>query len=403
MRIALLTTTLEPGRCGVGDFTRRVATDLVAAGHEVLALAFRDGHLQVPARDDSLAGLSALRLPAHAWSAAARSEARVALEAFGPEVVSLQISPYGLGYHGMLFSCLPWFERLLAGLPLHIMYHELWIGGTRDAPWRQVVEGALQQRLLGRFHRRLAPQAASCSSSLARAMLGSIGIEASVAPIPTGIPVAPMGDGGRVPSADPNTRRLALFGSIPPEWDWRGSLGPLCQAISGSGPRAELVQLGRPGYQGRAIWAAITAAARELPATTLDVGETDALSLSHWLQTCDAGLSLTPLEALGKSSAAGAYRAHGLPIIGLRDPLRLRPIQGRMDWPPDPGAVRADATLFAQIRAGEWPVPATATATAGDTSLADVLGRWGSGITPSASSASVAVMSSHTPKASPIP
>ncbi len=382
MRIALLTTTLEPGRCGVGDFTRRVAGDLVAAGHEVLALAFRDGHLQVTARDDSQAGLSILRLPVHAWSAEARGEARGALTAFSPDVASLQISPYGLGYHGMLFSCLPWFARLLAGLPLHIMYHELWIGGTRDAPWRQVVEGALQRRLLGRFHRRLAPQAASCSSNLARAMLGSIGIEASVTPIPSGIPVAPTGNGEPLPTAEPGTRRLALLGSIPPEWDWRGSLGPLCRAISASGQRAELVQLGRPGYQGRAIWAAITAAASELPATTLEVGEADAVSLSHWLQTCDAGLSLTPLEALGKSSAAGAYRAHGLPIIGLREPLRLRPIQGRTDWPPDPGARRADAALFAQIRAGHWPAPAPAAV--GETSLAGVLGRWGSETPPAA-------------------
>jgi len=384
MRIALLTTTLEPGRCGVGDFTRRVATDLVAAGHEVLALAFRDGHLQVPARDDSLAGLSVLRLPAHAWSAAVRSEARVALEAFGPEVVSLQISPYGLGYHGMLFSCLPWFECLLAGLPLHIMYHELWIGGTHDAPWRQVVEGALQRRLLGRFHRRLAPQAASCSSSLAQAMLASIGIEASVTPIPSGIPVAPMGYGAAPPPAGPipqtgaGTRRLALFGTIVPEWDWRGSLGVLCRAIRDSGQRTEVIQLGRPinspRHIGRAIWAEISAAANEFPATTLEVGETDAVTLSHWLQSCDAGLSLTPLELLGKSSVAAAYREHGLPIIGLREPLRLRPIRGRTDWPPDPGAVRADATLLAQIRAGHWP--ASTPATAGDTSLADVLGRW---------------------------
>jgi hypothetical protein len=371
MRVALLTTTLEAGRCGVGDFTRRLAGDLVALGHRVLAVGLCDAHTTRRLEEGPEPGLTLLRLPAHGWSAAALGETRAALSGFDPDVTSLQVSPYGLGYHGMLYTCLPWFERLLAGRPLHVMYHELWVGGTFDEPWRQVLEGALQRRLLARFHRRLAPRAASCSSTLAQAMLEELGIAASVAPVPSGIPVAAR-EGAAVPPAGSGVRRLALFGNIPPEWDWRGALLPLCRAIVAGGWQAELVQLGRVGEAGQRVWAEI-AAAIDLPARCSSVGATDPMSLSHWLGSCHAGLTLTPLEALGKSSAAAAYREHGLPVIGLRAPLRLRPVQGLTEWPPDAGGHRADAKLFALIEAGGWPAPAPATGPAAG--LASLLGR----------------------------
>ena len=44
MRLVFLCASLEPGRDGVGDYTRRLAAELAARGHDVACVAMNDRH-----------------------------------------------------------------------------------------------------------------------------------------------------------------------------------------------------------------------------------------------------------------------------------------------------------------------------------------------------------------------
>jgi Trk K+ transport system NAD-binding subunit len=46
MKIAFICGSLEPGRDGVGDYTRRLAGELVKQQHEVLVIAFNDRQIK---------------------------------------------------------------------------------------------------------------------------------------------------------------------------------------------------------------------------------------------------------------------------------------------------------------------------------------------------------------------
>src|SRR5690349_5992851 len=103
VKIAILCTSTEPGRDGVGDYSIRLADALVDDGHEALVIAERDraicGTQTVRAERD---GVSVVRLPA-SMAAASRGRALAeALDAFRPDWVALQFVCWGFADDGVL-------------------------------------------------------------------------------------------------------------------------------------------------------------------------------------------------------------------------------------------------------------------------------------------------------------
>ena len=87
MRIAFLCGSLEPGRDGVGDYTRGLAEELQRQGHEVIIIALRDRFITQPVVSDgetSDDSIKILRLPSEfAWMAGIQ-QAKFAIDQFDP-------------------------------------------------------------------------------------------------------------------------------------------------------------------------------------------------------------------------------------------------------------------------------------------------------------------------------
>ena len=97
MKIIFICGSLERGKDGVGDYTRRLASGLIAIGCDVRMLALNDKHLvgflhEVQLEQDQQ--ITTLRLGKDLGWKERAVRAKVWVDAFNPSWLSLQYVPY---------------------------------------------------------------------------------------------------------------------------------------------------------------------------------------------------------------------------------------------------------------------------------------------------------------------
>src|SRR5580658_8592732 len=148
MVILFLTGSLEPGKDGVGDYTRLLARECVRQNHSCRLVALNDPHVAAPVESEECSDgppIAILRLPsAMAWSK--RIELAQAFKAQQPpEWISLQFVSYAFDPKGLVRNLPRHLQPLVAGSHLHIMFHELWIGSDSSEPLKDRVVGQIQR------------------------------------------------------------------------------------------------------------------------------------------------------------------------------------------------------------------------------------------------------------------
>jgi hypothetical protein len=148
VRLTFITSSLAPGKDGVGDYTRELASSCQSLGVRCTLVALNDHHIECTREETQSArgeSLACLRLSAsRPWP----ERLRIAdgwLSDSCPDWISLQFVAYGYHPKGIVRG----LDRLLAAVigdrPLHLMLHELWIGAERSAPLRRRLIGTLQR------------------------------------------------------------------------------------------------------------------------------------------------------------------------------------------------------------------------------------------------------------------
>jgi hypothetical protein len=350
MRLLFLCGSLEPGRDGVGDYTRRLAQECAKLGHTCALIALNDGHVAAPAEVVEPGGLATLRLPPGTEIATA-----VAFrERFAPDWISLQLVSYALHPKGLLFAAIPRLHALIARIPLHLMLHELWLGNDAVPRLRHRVIGWMQKSSLRRLLATLRPALVSTTNPVYAALLKTIGVDAGILPQFGNIPVAPAGQ----PLPDEIASQLQpsfdwtglFFGGLYREWQPEPFLSRLARAARTAGRSVGLVQIGNPGGEGNAIWSQLE---RDYAATFnfVRLGPQPGPVVSAVMQLADFGIAASPWSVIGKSGAAAAMLDHGLPVIVTRDDFQPRVVA---PVPPttDPLVHRDSDELEAKLAAG---------------------------------------------------
>jgi hypothetical protein len=345
MNIALLCISVEPGRDGVGDYTRQLARALVAHGHRCQVVALADRFVDRPmAIAEGVDGFEIVRIPVSHWRRTDIGLAVGHLKQFKPDWVSLQMVCYGFEERGLLWRSAGRFAGLRAAFRRHIMFHELWIGESRNSPARERVVGCLQRRLLLRATRAWAPSVIHTSNPVYREMLRRADIDAEELALPGNIPVrrtdfatarsSILARLRSLPGRSAEPLLAGVFGSIHPEWNdagWMLQLATLCAQLN---RRLVITQFGRPGASGAKVLA-------ELRSRTigkvefLELGELPPDEISVVLQSLDFGVATTPWPLIGKSGTVAAMLEHGLSVLVTRegDALRSGPIPAPASHP----------------------------------------------------------------------
>jgi hypothetical protein len=167
MNIIFICGSVEPGKDGVGDYTRRLAGAFLQKGYVASIVALNDKLVNESIKenqyiDDQI--VPVLRL-SHKVSYKKRlDKARDYIDAVNPEWLSLQYVPFSFHKKGLAFSLGNDLREISGNRKWHIMCHELWCGMNIKAHFKERVLGYLQKLALKKITKDL--KASSIFTSL---------------------------------------------------------------------------------------------------------------------------------------------------------------------------------------------------------------------------------------------
>jgi glycosyltransferase involved in cell wall biosynthesis len=367
VKIVFLCPSLEAGRDGVGDYTRRLASECTKRGHLCLIIGLHDPHI-ISESEASEDGVSLVRLPAaESWTTRVK-RASMHIRNWGPEWVSWQFVSYGFHPKGLVPEALRELAMSLRGPRCHIMLHELWIGLEADAPgWPRVV-GEAQRWGLSRLLRDRAPDRLHTSNRTYQAELARRGFAAELLELFGNVPLAPADEPNAltrfIPSAAGTGRENWIvgvtFGTLHRQWKPAATIEWLLANAGRLGRQPALIAIGRIGSH----QAEIVERFSEKGINVIVTGEQDPRTISSLFSHADFGIAPHPWALIGKSGAAAGMLEHGLPVLVPRDDWKLRDVNPQPVPSTDPLLKRlegldADATdlWLASRRPAEAAVP----------------------------------------------
>lgn len=309
MKILFIAGSLEPGKDGVGDYTRSLAGECERLGHETFLMSLNDSWTDKPSQ-----GNRSLRLPSTMSWASRIKTGRTFVAENHPDLISLQYVPYSFHPAGLSFALPKIVQAIVGRVPAHLMLHELWIGSQTGAPFKVKVFGFCQRRIIKSLVTGMPCRIIHTSNAVYARLLSRHGIHAKILPLFGSVPVTPN---AVVTPRDDNALRLGLFGSIHPEWQ-PDELFALLQAL---GKQVQVYHIGRIG-PGESLWNEIVE--RYGPEIHFQrFWEQSFENISQFLLSVDLGVATTPLSLIGKSSSVAAMLDHGLPVIVSRNDVHF--------------------------------------------------------------------------------
>jgi len=312
VKILFLSGSLEPGKDGVGDYTRTLAAECLRLGHDTFLSSLNDPWV-VGQRKEA----HALRLGiSMRWTERAKA-LQAFLAANRPQVVSLQFVPYSFHPAGLNLALPQILVAIIGETPVQFMFHEIWIGAESGASAKAKILGFCQRKIIRDLVKTLECRVIHTSNVVYARLLARHGIEAKLLPLFGSISiVAPPGE---VKTAD-RTLSLGLFGSIHPEWN----PGEMLAKLRELGRPIRVSHIGRVG-PGELVWKKLSEKYRS-EVQFCRLGEQSLEKISRFLVSLDFGVATTPLSLIGKSSTTAAMLEHGLPVIVTRNDVHFRGI-----------------------------------------------------------------------------
>lgn len=312
MRLAFINGRLEPNRDGVGDYVRTLANACARRGHEVALLSLAEpgaGSLQ------AAEPLRVLRLGGERSVEQRAKEARAWLQDFSPDWTSLHFVPYSFHPRGLFGAAIQMLDAVTRVAPRrHLFFHEIWIGGSRGASWRERLVGMGQKRAVRRLLAKVAPQVVHTSIGYNRAGLAAAGCKAGLLPMFGSVPMHGATKSFPEMPEIPRAAMVAgMFGALHPNWNAGAFLTDFTALAESQGRPAVLAAAGDLRY-GAEFFAALKQRwAGQVAFVAL--GEQPAHRLEGIFARFDFAVTSVPWNLIGKSSSAAALREHGLPVV----------------------------------------------------------------------------------------
>ena len=354
MKIAFLTSCLEPGRDGVGDYTTLLAAECARQGHSVCRVALNDPHVLVQR------GADCLRLGAMLPWAVRVEKARAFLARFAPDWVSVQFVCYGFHPRGTDARLAARLGKIIGPTPVQIMFHELWIGAEQGARLRERMVGALQRRVLMQLVRTLAPRVVHTSNAVYAGLLRDRGVAASRLPLFGNVPVLSR---HKHTDASGDAWTFGLFGTLHPVWPPE----PLFARLREMRKKIVIAHVGAMG-SGVALWEKI---ARDYSGAFefRRLGEQPPEKIAEFFAGVEFGIATTPWELVDKSGSVAAMLEHGVPVIVNRDDVHFA---GWSERGCSPLLIKMDESLSAKLAAARRRTPRSILPEVASQFLADI-------------------------------
>lgn len=311
MKILFICSSLEPGRDGVGDYTRRLACELQRKGHSISILALHDRHLPTNQLKEHQAvsgeEVNSFRMSSRLSWKNRMELAEAFVNAFDPEWLSLQYVPFGFQKKGLTFGLGRRLKNLGKGRKWHIMFHELWVGMGRESSLALIFWGWVQRQLIKELLHCLTPDSIHSQAHLYCHQLKKLGWQAELLPLFGNIPLV---NSNKIKRKKPDMHFI-VFGSIYPGAPVKDFAQELARYSQRGSVPVTVVFAGRNGIEQKHWVDSCQYAGLQVQI----LGEQPSAILSEVFTNSDFGIVTTPVLLAEKSGTVAALMEHQLPVL----------------------------------------------------------------------------------------
>ena len=334
MKILFICGSLENGRDGVGDYTRRLAGEIIRQGHSASIIALNDKHISVIEQTEQESDgtkISVLRLPSILSNKEKHRKAENFIKEFNPEWLSLQFVPYSFNKRGLPFGLAKQLKKLGKGRKWHIMFHELGGWHCKNSNIKIIIKGIVQQYILQHLVKELRPIIhTNIKWRVSRLKLWNI--DAKLLPLFGNIPV-------KYEKSLKNNSDIIfiVFGSIFSGGNIIGFSQWLANLDSIENKKVIVWFVGKNGNE-LDFWV------KNIQNKNIEYkifGMQDEDTISKLMSESDVGISTTPYYFAEKSGSVAAMIEHDLPVICVGREMIPRKIDltsytnNVLEWQPD--------------------------------------------------------------------
>jgi hypothetical protein len=313
MKILFFCGSAEPGKDGVGDYTRRLCGELILIGHQVEILSLCDKHASrfITQNQD----IDGIQVAAHRIPLATQYQQRLVytksiLDTLQPDWISLQFVPYSFHPKGLPFW-LPGFLNKLKGThQWHFMFHELWIGIEQGVTFKKKCVRLFQKRIIRKLNKNINPTVVHTQSKIYQYYLSKMAIRSDYLSL--------FGNVAVTASKNKQTEAVVfvVFATIHDRAPFEDFIMDLKKEMQFINKELKFVFIGRHGAL-LPTWTNIL----DQYAIKYDLlGISTEDKISSVLLNSDYGISSTPYKISDKSGVLAAMREHQLTIISVAKP-----------------------------------------------------------------------------------
>lgn len=308
--------SLEPGKNGVGDYVRLLASRLQGQGFSCVCLSLSDDHVtknpEVIFHPFESHLVKFFRIPAKTSWNEKFSILENITKFYDPFFISLQYVPYSFSARGIPVKLLNWLPRLTYKHYWHIMFHELWVDPSLK--FSNSLLEPIQKLVLKKLVSRLNPKIIHTTNLFYQMQLRNIGVASQLLPLFSNIRYAK----NPTPAFKAHSWNFIFFGSIHAGWDYQALLDAIeIERKNANIPECSFIFLGQIGTYGEMLWSRLI----QNKTNTYKFKKVSYLpqnQVSYYLQDANFGISTTPSHLLEKSGSVAAMLNHGLPVIVVR-------------------------------------------------------------------------------------
>ncbi len=325
MKILFVCGCLEPGKDGVGDYSRLVGASLIKDSHRVMLLSLHDFYAVSGTKDaeqDAPAKLQVYRISANHSRAKRTGLAKACIAKFDPDWISLQYVPYSFHVKGLDLRLPRFFSYLKGSYKWHIMVHEPWVTSERFFS-KGTLTGSIQKEILRLLIRHLGPTIMHTSNSYYQHLLMLTGLRSDLLHLPGNIPVVhgaaelvkeEFMDLGITRENRAHWMLLGMFGRVRADVDYKDVVGKFLKTPEAAGKKIALLSIGNAGPCVDPLFEEIHRENKER-VLLYKFGHKEVAEVSGFFQWLDVGIASVPQYLLGKSGAYAAMRNHRLKIL----------------------------------------------------------------------------------------
>lgn len=312
MKIAFICGSLEPGCDGVGDYSRRLATELIFKGVDVLLIALHDNYINettIGTQKIDNVDIDVIRIPADLGNKPKFDLLKNSIDNFNPDWLSLQYVPFSFHSKGFHFGLSDMLKMIGHNKSWHVMIHELWIGVGETFSPKLLIMHVLQKKLITHLINDIQPKVIHSHLPLNKARLEKYGLRIKNLPLFSNIEVDRSGRDKKISKVF----KIGFFSQMELNEPITRFIQLLKAEVEEVGMVVQVVFIGASSKQ-------IVRLSAELGKVSCFknrvkfFGFLQSKKLSMVLKSCSLGITPVPRHALGKSGSVAAFISHGVPV-----------------------------------------------------------------------------------------